>query len=193
MTETLFALVPVYGGWILLVGTYLSCLALPIPASLFMLTAGAFAAAGDLALSSSAGAALAGAIAGDQTGFAIGRRGGTPLVRRLKARRRTGSTVRQAEAMLDRHGVAAVFLTRWLFSPLGPWVNFIGGALSLGWARFTLGSVAGETVWVCVYVGLGFAFAGQIALVAELAADFAGLLAAGAVAVLLGRLLFRRS
>lgn len=68
MTEWLLGLVPVHGGWLLAVATFLSCLALPIPASILMLAAGGFAAAGDLTLAGSAGAALAGAVAGDQAG-----------------------------------------------------------------------------------------------------------------------------
>jgi membrane protein DedA with SNARE-associated domain len=192
MTDTLFAMVPHYGGWVVLLATFLSCLALPIPSSLMMLAAGAFAASGDLSLAGTAGAAYAGAIAGDQAGYAIGRHGGTPLVARLKRRARIASTVERAAEMLNRRAVSAVFLTRWLFSPLGPYVNFIGGAVGLAWSRFTLGSVTGEAAWVTIYVGLGFAFGSQIALIADIASNLAGLLAAGAVTVLLGVALFRR-
>ena len=50
MTETVFALVSSWGPWVIFASAFLSCLALPIPTSLMMLTGGAFAAAGDLAL-----------------------------------------------------------------------------------------------------------------------------------------------
>lgn len=185
-------MVPLYGAWILLVATYLSCLAVPMPSSLMMLAGGAFAASGDLSLVGSAGAAYIGAIAGDQTGFVIGRRGGAPLVDRLRRRRSAAEPIRRAEAMLGRKGAITVFLTRWLLSPLGPYVNFLGGAMRMPWPHFTLGSVTGESVWVVVYVGLGWMFAGQIVLVAELASDVAGMLAAGAVAIVLGSMLFRK-
>ena len=191
MSEALFALVPVYGAWLVLLATYFSCLALPVPSSLIMLGAGAFAASGDLSLTASAGAALGGAVAGDQTGFAIGRRGGEGLVRRIEARPKARGTVRKARAMLHRRGMVTVFLTRWLFSPLGPYVNFVGGAMRLPWPAFTAGSVAGESVWVVIYVGLGFTFAGQIAEVSEIASNLAGFLAAGAMVGLLGWLVFR--
>ncbi len=48
MTETLLALVPEWGAVLLALVNVLACLALPVPASLVMLAAGAFAAAGDL-------------------------------------------------------------------------------------------------------------------------------------------------
>ena len=50
MTDWLLALVPQYGLLLLAATTFLSCLALPLPASILMLTAGGFAAAGDLVL-----------------------------------------------------------------------------------------------------------------------------------------------
>lgn len=192
MSDTLFALVPVYGAWLVLLATYFSCLAVPAPSSLIMLGAGAFAASGDLSVVLSAGAALGGAVAGDQTGYLIGRWGGARLVNRLETRRKTRGTVRKARAMLHRRGTVTVFLTRWLFSPLGPYVNFVGGAMRLPWSHFTLGSVAGETVWVAIYVGLGWLFAGQVAEVSELASDLAGFLAAAAMAGLLGWMVFRK-
>ena len=57
--------------------------ALPFPASILMLTAGGFVAAGDLDLLTTFAAAAIGAIAGDQVGFWAGRRLGAPLLARL--------------------------------------------------------------------------------------------------------------
>ena len=192
MTDAALALLPVWGGWLIFAATYLSCVALPIPASLMMLGGGAFAASGDLTMAGAALPAYAGAVLGDQTGYAIGRRGGAALLDRLRRRRSAGGTFGRAEAMLTRFGGVAVFLTRWLFAPLGPWVNFIGGAAGLRWRVFTLGSLGGELVWVALYTGLGFFFAGRIAMIADLAGSLAGLLAAAAVTLLLGWAVFRR-
>lgn len=192
MTETLLALVPDYGGWLLMSVTFLSCLALPVPSSFLMLAGGAFGASGDLALGVVFLSALAGALLGDQAGYLVGKSGGKPLIGRLAKARRSAALVARARAMLERRGIVAVFLTRWLFSPLGPYVNFIGGAVALDWRRFTLGSVAGETVWVLLYTSLGYGFANQISEVAQIASDLMGLLAALLVTILLGRFLFRR-
>ena len=180
MTDWLLALVPHYGVWLLAGSTFLSCLALPIPASLLMLAAGGFAAAGDLPLAGAAGAAWAGAVAGDQTGYFAGRAGGTGLVARLGQR---AEPVARASALLARRGDLAVFLSRWLVSALGPYVNLAAGAAGQGWHRFTLAAVAGEAVWVALYVGLGYAFTGNLQAAADMAADMLGLLAAGSVAL----------
>lgn len=180
MTDWLLGLVPLYGVWLLASATFLSCLALPIPASLLMLAAGGFVAAGDLSLPASAGAALAGAVAGDQTGYAAGRLGGAGLVGRLGQK---AQPVARARDLLSDKGGVAVFLSRWLFSALGPYVNVAAGAAGQPWVRFTLWGVAGEAVWVGLYVGLGYVFTGNLQAAADMAADMLGLLATGAVAL----------
>ncbi|KPQ07173.1 MAG: putative membrane-associated protein [Rhodobacteraceae bacterium HLUCCA12] len=192
MSETLFALVSDWGAAALMVATFLSCLAMPVPTSLMMLAAGAFVASGDMAGSAVVLGALAGAVAGDQTGYGLGRAGGKALTRRLRRNPARQSVLIRAERAMARRGSIAVFLSRWLFSPLGPYVNLIAGAATMGWWRFTLASVTGEAVWVALYVGLGAAFGNQLSLVASVLSNSVGLMSAAAVAVVLGALVWRR-
>ena len=112
---------------------FLSCLALPIPASILMLTAGGFVAAGDLTLWQTLAAAAGGGIAGDQLGYWTGRRAGAPLLTRLRCDLARDKLMYKALAIMDRRGIIAVFLTRWLLSPLGPWVNPTAGSTGYGW------------------------------------------------------------
>ena len=76
LTNWLLALVPTYGLWLLASVTFLACLALPVPCSILMLTAGGFVASGDLVLWQVLAAALSGAVLGDQIGYRIGLYGG---------------------------------------------------------------------------------------------------------------------
>lgn len=192
MTDTLLALVPEYGLWLIGAATFLSCLALPAPASLLMLAGGAFAAGGDLSLAATMAAAYLGAVLGDQTGFAIGR-GGAGWLRIGAAGGKRAQLVARARALVDRWGGIGVFLSRWLVSPLGPYVNFVSGAAGLGWGRFLGWSAAGEACWVALYTGLGFGFASRIEMIADLAGSISGFIAAGVVALALGLYLFRRA
>lgn len=185
------ALVPVWGAWLVMVCTFLSCLAVPMPASLVMLAAGAFTASGDLSLPLVAGAALVGAVAGDQVGYGLARLGGSPLWDWLRLRPGAGPMLQRAVQDLARRDLGAVFLTRWLFSALGPYVNLAAGMTRLPWPRFTLAGVAGEAVWVALYVGLGRSFAAQIDQIGAAMANVGGGLALAAVALVLGRLLWR--
>ncbi|MBW6507125.1 MAG: VTT domain-containing protein [Rhodobacteraceae bacterium] len=183
MTETLLALLPAWGPWLLAATTFLSCLMLPVPASMLMLAGGALVATGDLALGATAGGALAGAVLGDQVGFLAGRGAGRVLPR-LRGKR--ARTMARAREKLRRNGGAAVFFSRWLFAPLGPSVNIAAGALAFPHRIFTLAGVAGEVVWVALYIGIGYAFGANLEAATELASSTLGLLAALAVLLALG-------
>lgn len=193
MTDALFALVSDWGALALAVATFLSCLAVPVPTSLMMLAAGAFVASGDLALVPVLAAAFVGAVLGDQAGFALGRGAGVVLSERLRRHPGRARLLASAEGAVAARGAQAVFLSRWLFSPLGPYVNGVAGLAGMNWARFTVMAAMGEGVWVALYIGLGFAFAGQLSAVADLLANSVGLLTSGVLALSVGTLLLRAS
>ncbi|MCB2128333.1 MAG: VTT domain-containing protein [Rhodobacteraceae bacterium] len=186
MTDTLLALVPVYGPWFLAAVTFLSCLAVPVPSSVLMLAAGGFAASGDLDPAAVVAGALAGAVLGDQAGFAAGRAGGPGLIARISRHPGRARILERARALLRRHGAVAVFLTRWLFSPVGPWANVAAGAGGLGWGRFTLWGVLGEIVWVGLYTGIGHVFAGNLEAAGDLLSSALGLVGGIAAMVAAG-------
>jgi membrane-associated protein len=186
MTEWVLALVPQYGLWLLAASTFLSCLALPFPASILMLTAGGFVAAGDLVLWQTFCAAALGGIAGDQFGYWAGRKIGAPLLARAKRDPARSALLARAQIMLTARGLMAIFLTRWLFSPLGPWVNLLTGSTRFNHGAFTAASVAGESVWAGLYIGVGYAFAGNITAASDLLGSILGFIAAGAAAWILG-------
>lgn len=192
MTADLLALVADWGVVVVALATFLSCLALPVPSSLVMLAAGAFVASGDLPGPAVVAAALGGAIAGDQLGWWAGRVAGARALPRLNARPGPRRLMTQARGALRDRGLMAVYLTRWLFSPLGPYVNLLAGAAGMGWARFTLADLAGEATWVAVYVGLGWAFAGHVADLGATLGNLTGALTAGVLALVLARMIWRR-
>jgi len=188
LSDALLAQLPGYGPWLLGLTTFLSCLAIPVPSSLMMIAAGAFVASGDLSLPVVAAAAYAGAVTGDQLGFLLGRRAGRLLP--VPGSRR-GDLVASAMDSLRRRGVVTVFLSRWLFSALGPWVNLAAGASGFAHPRFVLADLMGEAVWVAAYVGLGIVFGANLQAAADLAANAVGFLGAGALALALGWWLWR--
>lgn len=190
MTDWLLALVPQYGLWLLAGVTFLSCLALPIPASILMLTAGGFAAAGDFDLWQALGASGCGAILGDQLGYGLGRGIGPSVLTRLGKDQSRDRLLARAQALMDRNGAAAVFLSRWLLSPLGPYVNLIAGSTGLGWLRFTLAAIAGEALWTGMYIGAGFAFGGNIQAANDMLGSLLGLIGGVAAVLVLGFWLF---
>ena len=192
MSDLLFGLVADYGVWVLAASCFLSCLLVPIPTSLLMLAGGGFVAAGDLDGGTAFAGAWMGAMLGDQTGFAIGRRFG-PLLERFATKRAARKKLyAKASDTVRRKGEIGVFFSTWLFAPLGPWVNMAAGASGLGWLRFTLWDSAGEAIWVAGYIALGYSFAGQLTLISDLTSSLSGFLAAGAITLLLGWMLLKR-
>lgn len=181
MTETLLALVPTYGVWLVLGSVILSCLALPVPSSMLVMAAGGFAAAEDLVLWQVIAAAFAGFVVGDQLSFGLGRLAGGPLVGWLSSRPGLGKTVTRARALIAERGTFAVFLSRTILSPLGPYVGYLGGALAMRWPAFTAAAVPAALVWSAAYAGLGYVFAARIAEVASILGSALGaILFAGA-------------
>ncbi len=190
MTDWLLALVPTYGLWLIAASTFASCVALPIPASILMLAAGGFVASGDLVLGQVILAALSGAVIGDQIGFWLGRRGGAALVDRLSGGPR-GRLIGKARSLIERRGALAVFFSRWLFSPLGPYINLIGGAMRQSWGSFTLWAILGEALWCMIYILAGRAAGGNLTAASDMLASVLGLVATGTVVAGLGWWLLR--
>ena len=191
MTEALIALVPAYGLLLLAVITALSCFGLPVPSSILMILAGSLAASGDLSLVSVLAVTLCSAIVADQAGFLLGHFAGGRLLAWLGARGERKALVDRARAFTLRNGAASIYLTRWLFSPLGPYVNLITGALGYPWLRFLLWGSLGEATWVSLYVGLGYLFSAHVLAVIDIAGNASGLLAAAALTAFFGWRLFR--
>ena len=184
LTDTLVALMPVWGPGLLAAVTFGSCLALPLPASVLVLTAAGLAAGGELALWAVFAAALGGALAGDQTAYALGRAGGGALVTRFAAQPPRARLVARAEALVARHGLWGVYLSRWLFSPLAPYVCYLAGAARMAHPRFSAASLAGEITWAGAYVALGFAFAESVVALGQTLGTAVAAITAAAVAVL---------
>ncbi|WP_299350305.1 VTT domain-containing protein [uncultured Shimia sp.] len=157
-----------YGPLLVGLCTFACCLIVPIPASWLMLAGGALASGGAMSLPLLMIVAFAGAVLGDQTGYFTG----VAIHDRVQAfaqrHRRSAQLYRRAQDLTDTRGGPGVFFSRWLLSPLGPYVNLISGAADMTWARFTLWASLGKLVWVGLYCGLGFLFAHNLPKVARL-------------------------
>lgn len=191
MGEFALSLVADYGVPIVFLVTFLSCLAVPVPSSLLMMAAGGFAAAGDLSLAAVAVAAFTGAVLGDNAGYWIARRLGQRAAYWIDHNDKRRALKTKAGEILDRRGGPSVFLTCWLFAPLGPTMNYVCGLTKFHWGRFVAWGMAGEVVWVSIYVGLGYSFADNITSLAGLLGNASGAVTAFVLVVLSGLWLLR--
>lgn len=193
MSDFFLTLVANYGVPIVFAVTFLSCLALPVPSSILMLASGGFAASGDLSLIAVLAAAFCGAVIGDNTGYWIARASGDRMGDWLEKNPKRSALRQKSHSYMEKWGGSSVFFSCWLVAPLGPYVNYVSGLTKFTWVRFALWGIAGEIVWVSLYVGLGYTFAVRVSSVASLLGNASGLTTAISVAIALGISLWKLS
>jgi len=191
MSDYLLATLGVYGVPVLFAALLVGSAGVPLPASLLLVAAGSFVEQGELELWPVLALSAAGAVLGDQIGYALGRWGGRRLTRRLGRFVGGEEKLEDAEEWLKRREGAGVFLSRWLLTPLGPVVNVTAGATEYPWPRFLLYDVLGEALWVAIYVLLGKFFSDRVQALSDLLGDFTWAVLALVATVLLGVLLFK--
>jgi membrane protein DedA with SNARE-associated domain len=86
------------------------------------------------------------------------------------------ATWRQAQATFGRRGALAIFLTRFLLTPLALPTTLIAGSSHYTFQRFLALDTLGELVWIALYGGLGYLFAEQWEMVSDLASNLTGAL-----------------
>ena len=175
-----------YGLPVLFGVILVASLGVPLPATLLLLTAGAAAAHGALNVWWVIGLASCAAILGDHLGYAVGRWSSQRLVGLLRRWSGGGDRIAHAEQVAQRWGGTGIFLTRWLLTPLGPVLNVTCGAARYAWGQFVCFDVAGEVVWVALYVTLGWAFGEQVQSVSAALGDITWVLVALAAVLVWG-------
>ncbi|KQM62770.1 hypothetical protein ASE75_14245 [Sphingomonas sp. Leaf17] len=192
MTAYLLELLTTYGLPALFVAMMLAAAGMPFPSSLTLIAMGAFVAQGELEFWPVILAGAGGAVVGDQIGYAFGRYGGRPLLAAVTRRIGGADKVEKAEAYSRKWAGWGVFLSRWLIGPLGPWINVTSGLTGYAWRRFLVIDIAGEMLWLLIYVSLGRIFSDQVQTIASLLGNLSWMIVGVVVAGLLGWMLFGR-
>jgi membrane-associated protein len=186
LSDYLLGTLGIYGLPVLFGALLIGCIGVPMPASLLLLAAGSFVEQGEMSLWPVLALSAAGAIVGDNIGYALGRWGGRrvsgPLARLVGGEER----LKAAEHWLKRREGAAIFFSRWLLTPLGPMLNLTAGLTNYSWPRFFLYDVIGEALWVALYVLMGKFFSDHVQEMGELLGDFVWMIVGLLLAVVLG-------
>ncbi|MFN8638759.1 MAG: DedA family protein [Dehalococcoidia bacterium] len=193
MSSFVLDLVATYGAPALCVALLVSAVGVPLPGTVLLLMAGALISTGDLDIWQVLIFGTIGAVAGDQVGYWIGRASSTWVKDELTRLLDADVHIERAETMLGRWGWIAVFLTRWLITPLGPWVNVGSGSIEYSWAWFVAWGTLGEALWVGIYVTAGALFADRVQAVGDLVSSSGWVLAGLTLAVLIGWQLVQRA
>jgi membrane-associated protein len=192
MTDRLLELLLGYGVVALAPVLLLSAIGIPLPGSLLVVAAGAFASAGQLSPVAVLAGAILATLIGNGIGYWLGRRGGEAATARWARRLRINeATIARAEDLFARYGGMTVLLSRFPLSPLSAIVNLIAGAARYPLRPFGIVNVIGVSVWASVYLGLGYIFGTNWESISNLLNNVTQALTLLVIVGLLALLLFR--
>jgi len=160
-TDQALAWLSTYGLPVLFGVILVASAGVPFPITFMLIAAGSFVDLGELNLWGVMVLATSGAVIGDQIGYGIGRWSSGTAVR-IGTWISSEERWRQAEAAARKWGGPGIFFSRWLITPLGPCINFASGIAQYSWPRFLLWDIAGEAIWVVLYVMLGKLFSDRV-------------------------------
>ena len=126
-----------------------------LPGDSLLVTAGVFAATGQLKLAWLLAIVPFCAVAGDQLGYWIGRKAGDNLYRREDSRFFRKKHLEQARDFYERHGRKTIIIAR--FVPIiRTFCPPVAGAARMRYSRYLAFDVVGGFLWVGVMVIIGY-------------------------------------
>lgn len=132
-----------------------------LPGDSLLVTAGVLASTGVLSLFWMLGLVTLCAIAGDQLGYAIGRKAGQSLYRRPDSRFFKKSHLEQAHAFYEKHGPKTIILAR--FVPVvRTFCPPVSGAAAMPYLRYLSFDIVGGILWVWATVLAGYTLGRKI-------------------------------
>lgn len=175
--EQILTYVSAYGPIVIGLVIYINAAGVPMPAFFVVMATGAFVRQDVMSWYVVLPIALISVVLGDSTNYALGR------FTQGWVQRRWGDNQawQDAQKSFDKRGGVAVFLTRWLLTPLAIPTNLIAGSSGYAYPRFFLYDLAGESVWLLGYGSLGYLFGSNWQVMAEATGDFSGFLSGLAV------------
>ena len=145
-------------GWayaIIFVLAFLDAMVPLVPSESSVITAGVVASTGDLSVPLVVLAAAAGAFAGDNATYLLGRRFGRRIEARFFSGERGRRQIQWAERQLNERGGELIVIGR--FIPGGRTaVTLSAGTLGYPWPRFALFDAAAALVWALYATLLGY-------------------------------------
>ena len=189
MNDQLLAAVSQYGVPALFGIVAIAAIGVPLPITLLLIVAGSMTSQGGMNLWWAIAAASTGSILGDQAGYAIGRWGGPVAVTKLSALFGKRVSQQAMEAKVKAWGGYGIFITRWLLSPLGPWINLASGTTGYPWHQFLIWDILGEITGAAIYISLGWFFSDRVMSLYGVLGDLTWAIAALLAAIVFGYLL----
>ena len=163
-----------HGYLVLISWVFAEQIGLPVPSVPILLAAGALTGVGRLSLWVALLCCVLAAMAADSVWFQLGRLKGLQVLRLLcRISLEPDSCVRRTEGIFSRQGKRTL-----LFSKFLPGLNTLApplaGVVHMGVWRFLLFDALGTLLWAGTFLGLGYAFTGEIEQLAAYAESMRG-------------------
>lgn len=148
-----------YNIWFLSILIILGSIGIPTGACLIVIASGAFAYAGEFNIGILLLKIWFFSCIGDTIAYMVWKAIGNKFLNKSsKIKTYFEAKIKRAQNFLKKYGKVAVFLTRFLISAMGPFVNAAAGITQYKLRDFSLFVILGDLLWTCLYLGLGYWF-----------------------------------
>lgn len=170
MSDFLLTQVINYGAPLLGIVVFVGGLGIPLPCTVLVIAAGAFAREGFLPWHTTALISIVSVVVGDSISYSLGYYASDYVTRRF------GGTPRwiEAEQAFQKWGPLSIFFSRFLVTAIALPVNLLSGTTRFPFRKFLAYDLMGEIVWILGYGGLGYLFGSQWEVVNEFLSNFGG-------------------
>jgi membrane protein DedA with SNARE-associated domain len=177
-------------GYVVLLGwVFVEQAGIPVPAMPLLLAAGTLAGTGRMNLFAALFCAVLGALAADSIWFQLGRHKGIKILQLLcRISLEPDSCVRRTEGIFSKQGARSLLVAKFL-PGLGLVTPPLAGIFHMRFRRFLIFDALGSMLWASAFLGIGYAFSGEIERVAARLASLGGwvlVLLLGALALYIG-------
>ncbi len=163
-----------HGYAVLLAWVFAEQVGLPLPSAPLLLAAGALAGTGRMSFFGSLFLCVAGAVAADSVWYQLGRHKGIRILQLLcKISLEPDSCVRRTEGIFAKQGARSLLISKFL-PGLGAVAPPLAGIFHMRLRRFLLFDALGALAWAGAFLGLGYAFRGELERIGQRLASLGG-------------------
>ncbi len=164
----------------------------PAPGEAVLIAAAFFAGVGHLNIFLVFIVGFAGAVLGDNIGFAIGNYGGEPLVKRYgKYIFLTPERVKKATNFFEHHGGKVIIIARFV-EGLRQANGIIAGLSAMRWGKFLSFNIIGAAIWVALWSAAGYFGGNHISTFLRYQAYFAAVVGVAILTFIIYKVISRK-
>ncbi|MEK3948287.1 DedA family protein [Paenibacillus sp. FSL H7-0703] len=165
--EYLISIIEQYGYAALFFSLWLGIVGLPIPDEVIVMTAGAVTGMGILHPLPAFLIVYLGVISGLSLGYVLGRTVGTPILERLRRKKKMDRYITFSEKLIHKYGNFTICIS-YLLPIVRHIIPYIVGINKMSFKRYALFSYSTGLIWTLIFFLLGRIFGDHVQAVGEL-------------------------